>query len=458
MSRISTRSIRFRLTAWYALALAVALGLFGSLIWLFMRQQLYREIDNALAVRAARFEAYLGREAAEVSSADQLRDELEEFSQGLPAADVVDLTGSLGFTFHYPPPTGPARRRRLRIAERAFVADGETFQLRLSTSVEDARHTLELLQALLLGLMPVAIAISCLAGVWLSRRALKPVDEVTQAARSIGIDNLSERLPVPGTGDELQRLTETWNEMLGRLDAAVSTLSQFAADASHELRTPLAVIRTSAELALRRGRSPEEYRESLRGIEAEAERMSQLVENLLFLARSEAGPAEIAKEPVGLGGLVESAVREMRALAESRGVRLRAEVLDEVFISGNRPALARLLLVLIDNAIKYSPRGSDVVVKLTAHDPPAISVRDSGPGIAAADLPHIFKRFYRADPARTTASDQAGFGLGLAIAETIVAAHDGSIEVETAPGAGANFRVLFQGAAVGPETRQWVRS
>jgi two-component system sensor histidine kinase MprB len=114
--------------------------------------------------------------------------------------------------------------------------------------------------------------------------------------------------------------------------------------------------------------------------------------------------------------------------------------------------------VLIDNAIKYSPRGSDVVVKLTAHDPPVISVRDSGPGIAAADLPHIFKRFYRADPARTTASDQAGFGLGLAIAETIVAAHDGSIAVETAPGAGANFRVLFQAAAVGPETRQWVRS
>src|ERR1700722_9472898 len=118
MNHVSTKSIRFRLTAWYALALAVALGLFGSLIWLSMRQQLYREIDRALAVRAARFEAYLAREAAEVSSAEQLRDELEEFSQGLPAADVVDLTGSLGFAFHYPPETGPARRRRLRLAER----------------------------------------------------------------------------------------------------------------------------------------------------------------------------------------------------------------------------------------------------------------------------------------------------------------------------------------------------
>ncbi len=182
-------------------------------------------------------------------------------------------------------------------------------------------------------------------------------------------------------------------------------------------RTPLAVIRTGAELALRRARSPEEYRESLRGIEAEAERMSQLVENLLFLARSEARPADNPKEPVGLGQLVDSAVREMRPLAESRGVRLRAEVFDEVFVAGNRPALARLLLVLIDNAIKYyAPRFGRRRHPNRSRCSRCISVRDSGPGIAAVDLPHIFKRFYRADPARTTASDQTGFGLGLAIA------------------------------------------
>jgi two-component system heavy metal sensor histidine kinase CusS len=455
MRGLSTRSIRFRLTLWYALAMAVALGLFGSLIWFSMRQQLYREIDSALAVRAARFEAYLTREAAEVSSAEQLRDELEEFSQGLPAADVVDLTGSLGFTFHYPPPTGPARRRRLRIAERTFVADGETFQLRLSTSVEDARHTLELLQALLLGLMPVAIAISCLAGVWLSSRALKPVVEVTRAARSIGIDNLSERLPVPGTGDELQRLTETWNEMLARLETAVSTLSQFAADASHELRTPLAVIRTSAELALRRERSPEEYRESLRGIEAEAERMSQLVENLLFLARSEAQPAELPKEPVDLRQVAEDAAREMRAVAEARGVRIRVTAVgvDSTSVFGNRPALTRLVVVLLDNAVKYSPPDSEVTVELTSRDRASvIKVQDFGAGIAPADQPHIFKRFYRADPARSNAvSDAGGFGLGLALAESIAAAHGAKIGVESRPGAGSIFRVVFPAAVAEAE-------
>jgi len=299
--------------------------------------------------------------------------------------------------------------------------------------------------------MPVAIAISCLAGVWLSRRALKPVDEVTRAARSIGIDNLSERLPVPGTGDELQRLTETWNQMLARLDTAVSTLSQFAADASHELRTPLAVIRTSAELALRRARSPEEYRDALQGIEAESERMSQLVENLLFLARSEAQTAGFSKEPVDLRQLAESAIREVRALAEARGVRIRIDACadESAFVSGNRPALARLLMVLIDNAIKYSPSGSDLIVEIaTRRGAPEISVQDSGPGIAPADLPHIFKRFYRADPARTSSRyNSGGFGLGLAIAESIATAHGATIGVESSEGVGSVFRVAFSSAA-----------
>lgn len=446
-----TRSIRFRLTVWYGFALAVALGLFGSVIWVTLRHQLYSEIDGALAGRAARFETYLTREAAEVSSAEQLSDELEEFSQGLPASDVVDLTGSLGFKFHFPPETGPARLRRMRISERNFVADGETFHLRLSSSVEDARHTLDLLQALLLGLMPVAIAISCLAGVWLSRRALKPVDEVTEAARRIGIDNLSERLAAPGTGDELQRLTETWNAMLARLEGAVSTLSQFAADASHELRTPLAVIRTSVELALRRARSPEEYRESLRGIEAEAERMSQLVDNLLFLARSEAQPAVLPGETVELRLLEEHTVAEMQAVAAHRGVRIRVENqgLDRVYVFGNRTALARLLLVLLDNAVKYSPPGADVVLGLSLHHgAPEISVRDFGPGVAAEDQPHIFKRFYRADAARTN----GGFGLGLALAESIATAHNAKLSVESVPGEGATFRVAFHAAVPEPES------
>ncbi len=179
-------------------------------------------------------------------------------------------------------------------------------QLEISSSLEAIDHTLDLLKILLFSLVPVVIVVACAGGAWLSRRALKPVDEITTAAQTIGIGNLSLRLRTPQTGDELQRLTEVWNVMLGRLEGAVKTLSQFAADASHELRTPLAVIRTSAELALRRARTPESYRESLREISDEAERMTRLVEDLLFLARNDARESEM---PMAAGRREGSAAR-----------------------------------------------------------------------------------------------------------------------------------------------------
>src|SRR6202451_4542240 len=280
------RSLRFRLTVWYALVLLAALCLFSGLIWLSLRQRLLSEIDRDLADRAARFQTYVTREAAELPPVD-LRDEMEEFCQALPPSDRLELRGARGFEFHYPDQASSVSLggARSRSVERQFSignnTGNNTFQLRISSSLAAIDHTLDLLRLLLLSLVPLVVAVACAGGAWLSRRALKPVDEITSAARTIGIDHLSLRLRTPQTGDELQRLAEVWNLTLGRLEGAVTTLSQFAADASHELRTPLAIIRTSAELALRRARSPESYRDSLRGIEAEAERMSQLEENLL---------------------------------------------------------------------------------------------------------------------------------------------------------------------------------
>lgn len=224
--------------------------------------------------------------------------------------------------------------------------------------MRNIRHTLELLWWLLLSLIPAVIVIACFGGAWLSRRALRPVDEITGAARTIGIENLSQRLPVPQTGDELERLTDVWNTMLERLESAVTTLSQFAADASHELRTPLAVIRTSAELALRRARSTESYKESLQEIESEAARMTQLVEDLLFLARSDARTAGMPMAPVDLGLAVRDVATELRDLAELKGIKMHCGYPDKnLIVSGNAMALRRLLLVLLDNSIKYSHPG-----------------------------------------------------------------------------------------------------
>ena len=194
---------------------------------------------------------------------------------------------------------------------------------------------------------------------------------MTSAARAISIDNLSSRLPVPQTGDELQRLAEAWNTMLARLESAINKISQFAADASHELRTPLAIIHTSSELALRRTRTPEQYRESLQEIMLETERMTQLVEDLLFLARSDASSAEMPIEPLDLSEIVQDVCSQLQGLAEMWHITVRRSFPDiPVVIEGNGPALRRLFLVLIDNAIKYSESGGEVKVVVTGSPEP----------------------------------------------------------------------------------------
>ena len=436
---MAKRSLRFRLTVWYGLVLFAALGFFSGLIWVSLRARLLSEIDEDLAARAGQFERYVIHEAAEVPAA-QLTDEMEEFCQALPPSSYLELHGSKGFEFHYPieqNPEGPARK-----LSRQFSIGGETFDLRLSGSFATVQHTLGLLQILLFSLVPVVIAIACAGGAWLSRRALKPVDDITAAAQSISIENLSQRLPVPQTGDELQRLTEVWNTMLARLESAVNTLSQFAADASHELRTPLSVIRTSAEVALRRARSAESYRDSLGEIAEEAERMTQLVEDLLLLARSDAQAATMPKEALDLDGVVEAASAQLRGVADARGIRVKSSVrlAEPALVSGNRPALRRLFLVLLDNAIKYSHPDSEVTVAIAREGKTvAVAIEDSGIGIREEDQAHIFQRFYQADQART----DRGFGLGLSLAERIAREHGATIEVKSQEGAGSRFLVTF---------------
>jgi signal transduction histidine kinase len=434
------RSLRFRLTVWYALVLLGALCLFSGLIWLSLRQRLLSEIDRDLADRAARFQTYVTKEAAELPPVD-LRDEMEEFCQALPPSDRLELRGARGFEFHYPDQAA-FRAARIRSVERQFSIGNDTFELRISSSLAAIDHTLDLLRLLLLSLVPLVVAVACAGGAWLSRRALKPVDEITSAARTIGIDNLSLRLPTPETRDELQRLTEVWNTMLARLEGAVKTLSQFAADASHELRTPLAVIRTSAELALRRARSPESYRDSLIEISAEAERMTQLVDDLLFLARNDARATEMPMEALDPDALLSEVCGELLGVAGARQIRIRRESAGRAgLVSGNSAALRRLFLVLLDNAIKYSHAGSEVIVALsTGEGTVTVTVEDFGIGISPADRPYIFRRFYQADKARA----DGGFGLGLSLAESIVKAHGASIDVMSKEGSGTTFRVVFQ--------------
>jgi heavy metal sensor kinase len=285
---------------------------------------------------------------------------------------------------------------------------------------------------------PFLLLAACAGGYWMSGRALRPVREITRAAERIEARNLSDRLPLSGTGDELDRLSATLNGMFGRLEESFRRVTQFTADASHELRTPVAVIRATAEVARGKPRSEPEYAQALDRILAESERITRLIEDLMLLARADAGADGISLAPMDLARVVEEACREARVLAEAAGLRLTLAGTAAAAVRGDEHALHRLTAILLDNAVKYTPRGGEVTVRLRAEAGMAVvEVRDTGIGIAGEDLPHIFERFYRASKDRSRAT--GGTGLGLAIARWIAERHAGEIAVESRPGAGSVF-------------------
>jgi heavy metal sensor kinase len=281
-------------------------------------------------------------------------------------------------------------------------------------------------------------------GYWISRRALSPVDEISHAAQRISIENLTDRLRVPQTGDQLQRLSETLNEMLSRLESSVRRMAQFTADASHELRAPVSLMRTTAEVAvLKRDRPAEEYLEALDDILEEAERTSQVVDSLMLLARTDSGKETLDCVRVDACTIVRGAAEQGERLARNAGVEFSIDLpASPVPIQADTEALRRALLILMDNAAKYTPRGGSMRVGLSRNNGFAIaSVSDSGIGISPEDIPNVFDRFWRADKARSR--EQGGAGLGLSIAKWIVDVHGGSISVESKVGKGSVFAICL---------------
>jgi two-component system, OmpR family, sensor kinase len=278
-------------------------------------------------------------------------------------------------------------------------------------------------------------------GAWLTRAAFKPIDEVTRTAQSIvSAEDLSRRVPVPPAQDELQRLTVTVNDLLARLEGLFSAQRRFVADVSHELRTPLAAMQGNLEV-LDRGaaRDPELLAESLSDMRREVARLIRMANDLLLLAQSESG-VQLRDEPIELDTLLLEVHRELRALAGDVQLRLGHE--DQIVVQGDRDRVKQALLNLGVNALQHTPPGGMVTLGIARHDGyAALMVTDSGQGIGANDLPHIFDRFYRAD--RSRSRHQGGAGLGLAIVKWVAEAHHGHVEVTSTPGAGSQFRLLL---------------
>jgi two-component system OmpR family sensor kinase len=284
------------------------------------------------------------------------------------------------------------------------------------------------------------------AGALLTRRVFRTIDDLVQQTHRIGEFDLGRRLPHPGTRDEIGRLVETLNEMLGRLERSFEAQRRFTADASHELRSPLSRLRTELELALRRPRERTDYIETLRSCMEEVERLTLLVEELLVLARIDAGQERGPVETVSLNALAEEAVRRVQPLAQDHDVRVVLEPAPPVAASVARGPASLVLANLLSNAVKFSGQRGQVTVRLRVEESAVlISVADSGPGLGVMERPYLFDRFYRGSAAR--AGGIPGVGLGLALSQAIVQAHGGSIEASNLEGRGALSTVRLPLAA-----------
>jgi heavy metal sensor kinase len=328
-----------------------------------------------------------------------------------------------------------------RVLNGEIRVEDNTYDLMIGTPMEDFYDATDRFRLILLLSIPALLGVASAGAYWLSRSAIAPVGEIARAASSIRENEMSKRLPVPQTGDELQSLSETLNELFGRLEGAFKRISEFTADASHELRTPIALMRTRTEVALRKQRSEAEYRETLIRIHSELERTSALIENLMTLARADSGTQTVPLAPTEMNEVLAEIWEPAKLLAKVKSIHYEQKLTDSpLVVSGNAALLRRLFLILIDNAVKYTPSEGRISVALETRNSSAVAeIRDNGIGIPPSDIPHIFERFYRSDASRSR--DSGGTGLGLSIAKWIAEAHNGEISVVSTLGEGSTFRV-----------------
>lgn len=466
---MSGRSIRVRLTGWYLAVLVPSmLVLSVATVWL-VRRSVVEAADASLAERVEAVRRFI-YSTERALPATELQDELSEYVQLSAGEAHLEVTAASGRVLCRPALAGwddLDRDHALTAGEQVIVAartmQGEPFRVagvtvrgqddryRVLVAVPMARadDALDRFQWVLAVLVPAVLLVAGAGGYWIAGRALAPVDRMTRAAQAITPQHLDRRIDVPAADDELQRLALTFNSLLARLQAAVADMSRLTNEASHELRTPVAFVRATAEIALDRERPVAEYRQALSDVLEESKRMSLLVDDMLTLARADAGVEPAETKRVDLRAVLADAAHGIQPAMAQRGVRLVVESGDApVEVKGSPESLRRLVVILLENALKYSrAEPSGVVRAHTARESgdggtAVIEVIDRGIGLDPADQPHLFDRFYRGARAREHAA--SGSGLGLSIARTIVLRHGGTIEITDGPdGIGCRARVTL---------------
>jgi len=455
-------SIRSRIVVLFTLFFGIVLTGFASLIYVRLSEAERSTLDARLESEADKLATELGENAHDGTFPDSVS--LSEIlAGGIRGAhmQVVGmnrstllfdsmLSAAAGSLPSITPGTGALKRATVSSEKGEFrclllsseAEDSLKFVVQLASPTDDLRSRQTDLLYLFAVAIPLALFLTALAASAIARKALQPISSIIRTADQISANNLGQRLELPQTRDEVRALAETFNRMVERIDAAFRSQQQFVADASHEMRTPLTVLRNELEFAIERLNDPA-VKDGLQTSLAEADRLAHLAEDLLLLARIDASKLRLELMSIRLDEILLECIQHSNALATKKGIRFKVTVDDVVHVEGDRERLKSIFFNLLNNAIKYSPDHTTVTVSLTGNptrNMATVSIKDEGEGISAESLPHIFKRFYRADASR---SGRDGHGLGLAIVERLVQLHRGEISVVSQPGNGSTFTVEF---------------
>jgi len=462
---MNTRSIGFRLVAWYAGLLIIVFIVLGGMMYTGLKLYLEKSLSQTQTRRAKQIADTLLSTIAQTGQAHVVNEINSWFA---PETNdrfirITDEAGSLlyvssnphdgSFAADFVPPQKekpekaswrkqelPGNNALLIASVPYRTAHGRWFLVEVGTSLQPVRDVLRRLVAYLVLGLAAMVLVAAGGGYFLVRRALAPVDHISSSAAHITLHNLKERLPVAKSGDELERLSLSLNQMIARLEDAFQQNRRFTADASHELRTPLTIMRGELESIVEGACSPEDIQATAASILDEVQRLARIVEGLFAISRLDAGEAQAECQQFDLAGLATSTAEQMCLLAEDKGIVISSKAPQKVFVHGDRARLKQVVVNLLDNAIKYTPEGGAIRLSVAAAGNQAVmEVEDSGIGIPADAQPHIFERFFRVDAARSR--DMGGAGLGLSIVKSICTAHGGRVYFQSSEGKGSRFKV-----------------
>jgi len=467
-SKIGSKFYRrtdFKMTLWYVFTFLISALIISGFLYLRLKHQLVREVDQFLIDETQEMERVLSQESKEAFFLIRFEDDVMARKYYPFFFQILDKEGKPLYVSKEFRETGyvvndgvltnaqkgkktrerflsSKRRTPYRIISTPVYKDGKlTGIIQLGTHLRFVRKNLSHFRNNILIALLIVLVLGALGGWVLARRSLSPIGYIASKARSITSENLSERLHPRGTDDEMDDLIRTINGMIARLESSFKRMAEFTADASHELKTPICAMRGEAEVLLSKGRPADEYQEGLAHFIEQFDRLNQMINDLIFLSKFDTSQVELKMAPLRLDLMVKELCHFFQVLAEQKGIALKMGTLEEVKVVGDKMRLQQLFTNLIDNAIKYTSRGSIHVTVEKNKDSALVRIRDTGIGIPKEEQEKIFKRFYRVDKSRSR--ETGGVGLGLSIAEWIVQAHHGRIEVESELNQGSTFTVYL---------------